>query len=112
MSEDALAKLREICLALPDVEEAVSWGHPSFKVAGKMFAGYEEVKGRWTVGVKLEAEHAELLEGDPLVVSTAALGKHRWVAIYAERIDDWDGVSDLIMDAYRLSAPKRTLAKL
>jgi hypothetical protein len=32
-------EVRALALALPDVEETTSWGHPSFKVDGKWFAG-------------------------------------------------------------------------
>jgi hypothetical protein len=32
-------EVRELALALPDVEESTSWGVPSLKVRGKWFAG-------------------------------------------------------------------------
>jgi 3-hydroxy-9,10-secoandrosta-1,3,5(10)-triene-9,17-dione monooxygenase reductase component len=33
-----LERLRRICLALADVDEATTFGHPTFRVKGKMFA--------------------------------------------------------------------------
>ena len=33
-----LARVRRIALALPDVEEGLSWGAPSFKLRGKLIA--------------------------------------------------------------------------
>src|ERR1051326_3234185 len=34
----SLAIVRKIALALPDIEECVTWGKPTFKVHGKMLA--------------------------------------------------------------------------
>ena len=36
--EKVLAKLREICLALPEVQEVKTWGHPTFQSGKKSFA--------------------------------------------------------------------------
>jgi predicted DNA-binding protein (MmcQ/YjbR family) len=39
---EILKKLRKACLALPDAEETVSFGHPTFRVrGGKIFAVLE-----------------------------------------------------------------------
>jgi hypothetical protein len=49
--DDALEKLREICLALPDVTEGMAWGHPVLRAGEAMFCGHEEVRGKWCVNV-------------------------------------------------------------
>ena len=59
MATDPLEKLREICLALPDTKETLTWGSPYFRVGEKIFAGYDEEDGRPSVGLKLEKPHAE-----------------------------------------------------
>ncbi len=42
MSENLLAQLREICLALPESMEKLSWNCvPTFRVRDKIFAQYE-----------------------------------------------------------------------
>jgi len=110
--DDTLARLRQICLTLPDTKETVAWRHPAFRVGEKMFCGYEALDGKMTVGFKLEAAHAELLAQDPRVVRSQNFGQHKWVSIDAADIDDWAGIADMIMESYRLSASKRTLAKL
>ncbi len=58
---DALDRLREICLALPDATEGIAWKHPVWRASKSMFAGYEEVRGKWCVNVKLEEPHCDLL---------------------------------------------------
>lgn len=37
-AEKALAIARKICLALPDTEEKMAWGEPTFRVGGRLFA--------------------------------------------------------------------------
>ncbi len=37
-SESALARARKLCLALPDTEEKIAWGEPTFRVGGRLFA--------------------------------------------------------------------------
>lgn len=112
-SEVALIKLRDICLALPDVEEGIAWKHPVFRVGKKMFCGYEELDGKPTVGVKLEAPHADSVAEELRVVRIQNFGKHtKWASIDVASIDDWDDIANMILESYRLIAPKRTLAKL
>src|SRR3954469_12456149 len=37
-SRDALNRLRQICLALPEAHEVEAWGEPTFRVRKKLFA--------------------------------------------------------------------------
>ena len=106
-----LAKLREFCVSLPDATEAVAWGHPVFKVSEKMFCGYEELDGKWTIGFKLEAPHADLMASDPRIRRAQNLGRHKWISMDIEGLSNWSEVYDLIIESYRLSASKRTLAR-
>jgi predicted DNA-binding protein (MmcQ/YjbR family) len=38
IAEKALAQARKICLALPETEEKIAWGEPTFRVGGRLFA--------------------------------------------------------------------------
>ena len=38
VSPARLARLREICLSLPDATEKIAWGDPTFRVRDKIFA--------------------------------------------------------------------------
>lgn len=58
-TDPALAKMREICLSLPDTKETLTWGQPHFRVGEKIFAGCGEEKESWVIGFKLEMEHAD-----------------------------------------------------
>jgi len=57
-----------MALALPDTEEGTSWGAPSFKVRGQMFACQTTHRSAEpdTLAVRLSfAQRDELLEADP-----------------------------------------------
>jgi predicted DNA-binding protein (MmcQ/YjbR family) len=74
---DALDEIRKLCLALPDVTEGTPWGHPVFRVGQAMFCGYEEVRGKRCLNVKLEDPHADLLRHDPRIIASRYLGRKR-----------------------------------
>jgi hypothetical protein len=56
---DILAKLREICLALPGAEETITFGHPTFRATGKAFAVLEEYKGELSIDFRVERSRQE-----------------------------------------------------
>lgn len=112
MAADPLERLREICLALPDTRETLTWGSPYFRVGDKILAGYGDEDGRQTVGFKLEKPHAEAIVADPRFTPSKYVGRHGWVTMDLTEVEDWGHVEDLIMESFHLIAPKRTLAKL
>ncbi len=65
---DPLTEMRRICLALPETAETMTWGQPHFRVRGKIFAGFGDHGGTFTIGFKLEREHADAAIQDPRFV--------------------------------------------
>ena len=62
--------VRELALALPDVEESTSWGATSFKVGGRMFAceAIHSSAEERTLMVRIDTSlRAELLAAEPEV---------------------------------------------
>jgi predicted DNA-binding protein (MmcQ/YjbR family) len=113
MPDKKLKQISDICLTLPDTELTMTWGEPHFRVAGKIFAGYGKEKGRETIGFKLEMEHADILvQNDRRFTRAPYVGHKGWVSMDANSIKDWDEVRRLVLESYRLIAPKKTLAKL
>jgi predicted DNA-binding protein (MmcQ/YjbR family) len=110
--ERVRAHMRTICLALPDTEETLTWGKPHFRVAGKIFAGCGEEGGVLTIGFKLDAAHAKAIVKDPRFRPAPYVGHKGWVSMDATGVKDWKEVQALVLESYRLIAPKRTLAKL
>jgi predicted DNA-binding protein (MmcQ/YjbR family) len=107
----ALAKMRRICLTLPETKETPTWGQPHFRVGEKIFAGLGEEKGVLTVGFKLEMDHADAMVRRPGFSRAPYVGHKGWVSADVGRVKDWDELGALIHESYRLIAPKKTLAK-
>jgi predicted DNA-binding protein (MmcQ/YjbR family) len=106
LSEDQiLERLRTICSALPDVTEGVTFGHPTFRVNGKMFAVIEEYKGELGICVKVEKELQGIFLDDSRFFRTPYIGNHGWVTlkVYATRLN-WAEVKDLVRGSHRLVA--------
>lgn len=107
-----LDNMREICLALPDTKETLTWGQPHFRVGEKIFAGCGDEKGRPVIGFKLEMDHADAIIQDARFSRAPYVGHKSWVSMDASGVRDWNEVRPLVLESYRLIAPKRTLAKL
>jgi hypothetical protein len=113
---DPIDKVREAALGLPDTEERLSHGQPTFFVAGKQFAQFRanhHGDSRVVVCVRTSGidEQAMLIETDPDTYSKPAyLGPSGWVSInlIADEVD-WDHVADRIARSWELAAPRRLL---
>jgi len=92
-----LEKLRKVCLALPDSEECVSFGHPAFRMRGKIFAVLEKHKGELGICVKVGKNLQGIFLNDPRFFRTPYIGKHGWVTlrVHAARLN-WTEVADLV----------------
>ncbi len=107
----ALTKMREICLSLPQTKETPTWGQPHFRVGEKIFAGIGLEKGVIAVGFKLEMDHADAMVRRPGFSRAPYVGHKGWVSVDVEVMTDWAELRSLILESYRLIAPKRTLAR-
>ena len=114
MADAILKRISDICLSLPDTKLTMTWGEPHFRVADKIFCGYgKEKSGQTMIGFKLEMEHADILvNNDPRFTRAPYVGHKGWVSMDAKKIKDWEEVRNLVLESYRLIAPKKTLAKL
>jgi predicted DNA-binding protein (MmcQ/YjbR family) len=106
-----LAKLRPICLSLPGTEEVEAWGHPTFRVAGKIFAGFGANDQEASMSVKTSFEmQASLVATDARFRIAAYVGKHGWVELDLSDRVDWGEVEALVGESYRLVAPSKLTA--
>jgi hypothetical protein len=105
--------VREIAGALPEVEERISHGQPSFRVRGKLFAWMSpkrEAEGAFVVRVDRD-EKRLILESDPDVYfETPHYHGYPAVLIHLDRIDR-DELAERIEDAWLIQAPKRLAAQ-
>lgn len=109
-----LQKVRDAALELPETEERVSHGQPTFFVAGKQFAqlrNNHHGDGKIVVCVRVSSleEQAMLLDANPEIYSRPAY-LQSWVSIdVAGDGVDWDHVTDRIAESWELAAPRRLL---
>ena len=108
----AFADVRRICLALPEVEEVVTWGTDlTFRVRGKIFAIGAEGSDGVSIKASLESQ-ADLLALDAETFRKSAyVGRFGWVTVDLGRVDE-SHLEDLLRAAWRMTAPKRVVAAL
>ena len=110
---DPLQRVRDAALELPETEERVSHGQPTFFVAGKQFAqlrNNHHGDGKIVVCVRVSSldEQAMLLDANPEIYSRPAY-LPSWVSIDVAGDVDWDHVADRIAESWELAAPGRLL---
>ncbi len=110
-SNPALKRLRAICLKLGEVIEKEAWGECTFRVAGgSMFAMTDNDhhgSGHFAVWVKAPAMAQEILvKSDPRrFFKPPYMGHKGWVGVRLDGSMDWDEVTAILRDGYRLSMP-------
>ena len=115
-----LARLRTICLALPEAAEKESHGHPNFYTK-KVFAVFGAVvKGdhyndRWAQSVLVLPDllTREAALSDQRFFVPAYYGPYGWIGLDFRAAEvDWDEVADLVEESYRNTAPARLIKLL
>jgi predicted DNA-binding protein (MmcQ/YjbR family) len=102
-----LARLRAICLGLPETVETASWGHPNFRSGKRIFSAFHEDRdGAPTIWIKVDALQGQMLTGDPRF-SHSGHGTRGWVGVRADLPVDWAMVRDLLRRAHQLAQPAR-----
>lgn len=112
--EPALARLRALCLSLPEATERETWGGPTFRVRDKIFAMPRRNDGRLSVWCKAPTGvQPMLIAADPArFFFPPYVGSKGWIAIRLDGTVDWDELADLVTDSYLLIAPKRLSTSL
>ena len=115
--EAALARVREIALALPETTERLSHSAPSFFIRDKKtfvnFWDDHHGDGRLALWVAAPpGVQAQLAEQEPDRFFVPPYVGHRgWLGVRLDVDVDWDEVAGIVEDSYRQVAPK-TLVKL
>ena len=114
MDDDARARLRAICLALPEAREKEAWGDPTFRIRDRIFAMEKRGDGRVSVWCKAPPGCQELLVGADRArfFVPPYVGHKGWVGVRLDNGPDWDEVGVLVRRSYRLIAPKGLAAEV
>lgn len=119
MPPNPLARVRTICLALPEAHEVEAWGEATFRVRNKLFAMYASAGshhggGRPAIWIKAAAGNQSLmLQFAPQRFFVPPyVGPSGWVGVWLDEVVQWAELEELLRDAYLLTAPKRVAARL
>ena len=109
----AIARLRKICLALPEATEKLSHGEPTW-FAGKVFAmlsnhHHDDRLGFWCAAPP-GAQEALVSSEPERFFRPPYVGGKGWLGVYLDVPQDWDEIAELVEDSYRLVAPKGLVA--
>src|SRR5215218_9228374 len=111
-SAKTLAKLRRICLAMPEAEEIETWGHPTFRVRKKIFVGCgvgEDDRPQMTCKAPRGEQQALIASNPERFFVPAYVGSKGWVGIYLDGAVGWAEITELVEESYRMTAPKRLI---
>ncbi len=117
MAREPLDRLREIIEALPETSEKLSHGTPTWWGGKKTFAMYHGGnydEGRRAVWIKAPdgAQEALIADNEERFYRPKYVGPSGWVGMRLEGKVDWNEVRALLLEGYRMVAPKRALKQL
>ena len=116
--DDPLPRLRELCMALPEVEERQSHGEPTWFVRGKktfvMFLDDHHGDGRLAIWCAAPpGAQEQLVEQEPARFFRPPYVGHRgWLGVELDVEPDWNEVAAICTDAFRQIAPAKLVAGL
>lgn len=114
----AVQRLRELCLALPEVTERPTHGEPGFFVRDKkLFAMLDDHHhgadhlGFWCAAPP-GAQEAHIADAPQRYYRPPYVGHRGWLGVRIDRDPDWAEITEIVQDAYRQIAPKSLQARL
>ncbi|RMB58850.1 MmcQ/YjbR family DNA-binding protein [Tessaracoccus antarcticus] len=117
--DPVLARVRMLALALPDAQEKVGHGRPTFYTT-KVFAyfgGSLKVDGEWiqhpqSIMVKLDEDEREALLSEDRVYVPGYLGSSGWIGVDIDEGTDFAEIAELLETSYRQTAPRTLVGRL
>lgn len=119
LTDEAVSRMRAICLALPEVTERLSHGTPTWFVRDK-----KQIVQFWTEGHH-DIEFPQLWCAAPPGAQEAMVaaepgrffrppyvGHRGWLGVRMDVEVDWDEIAAIVEDAYRVVAPKKLIEQL
>lgn len=115
-SPDAEARVRAVCLALPDVVEKPSHGSPAFFV-GKQFVmlwpdGHHDHRFPHLWCAAPPGAQEALTGSSERYFRPPYVGHRGWLGVRLDGDVDWGEIEEVLDDAYRSVAPQRLVDRL
>ena len=101
--------VRKIALSLPEAEERETWETATFRVRNKIFVMFSDRERDLWIKSDFDEQRA-LTQTDPETFFVPPyVGPSGWVGVRIRTVDR-DELSELVTEAWRLTAPKRLVA--
>ncbi len=111
-AQKILARVRKLCLALPESSEQSQFGFPVWRAGKRCFAQLYFLEQRLRLATWSGAELQSMLIEDPRYRVPPYLGHNGWIALDVSKRGDADEMRGLIEQSYRHFALKRMLAAI
>lgn len=112
---DPLPRLRALCMALPEADERVSHGEPTWFVR-KVFVMYanrhHDDRVAFWCPAPPGAQEAMVASEPERFFRPPYVGHRGWLGVYLDVAVDWTEIAEIVTEAYRMIAPKRLVAQL
>lgn len=111
-----IERVRKICMSLPDAEEKLAWGEPTWRVKNRLFAMFSNNHhGDGNIAVLCnvpEGMQQDLVasDGEHFYVPPY-VGPAGWVGVRVDKKLDWKAVAAIITQAYEHTLAKATRKK-
>ena len=114
---DPADRLRQLCLALPEVTERLSHSAPTWFIRDKKtfvsYVGHHHgVAHAFWCAAPEGSQEAHVAAAPDRFFVPAYVGHRGWLGVYLDVPLDWDEIADLVVEAYRAVAPAKLLAEL
>ena len=101
--------VKKLALSLPETEERLTWEEPTFRVRNKIFVMFSDRERELWVKSDFDEQRA-LTQTDPETFFVPPyVGPSGWVGVRIRTVDR-DELSELVTEAWRLTAPKRLVS--
>ena len=103
--------VRRIALSFPETSEKLSWGMPTFRVAGKIFVSIADDDA--SIGIRCPREDREeliLSEPEKFFLRPGHDESFAWIRVRLAAVEDEDELRAILLDSWRLAAPKAVAA--
>jgi len=104
-NNQTIAKLRKVCLALPNATETEAWGHPTFRIRNKIFCVYGGYDDQPNITLKVGKPALGIFLEDARYWKASHIGNQGWISMNAKNLD-WEELTELIRGSYDLIAAK------
>jgi hypothetical protein len=102
--------VKRLALSLPETQEKLTWEEPTFRVRYKMFAMFADRQRALWVRSTHDEQRAPCQMDPETFFPPPYVGPSGWVGVHFKQVDP-DELHELLIEAWRMTAPKRLVAE-